>query len=138
VSDGMRTPVEHIRLSQEARDRLITLKRKTKIQTWNVLCRWGFCRSLAEPTPPPLFHIPADSNVEMDWRTFAGPISEVLLALLRLRCLADGLALTEDVLSAQFRLHLHRGISYLAADASVKDIGGLCALASAEGPISAA
>ena len=45
--------LEHIRLSQTARDQLITLKRRTGIAHWNVLCRWAFCRSLAEPAPPP-------------------------------------------------------------------------------------
>ena len=45
--------IEHIRLSQQARDQLITLKRRTGIAHWNVLCRWALCRSLAEPAPPP-------------------------------------------------------------------------------------
>lgn len=122
-------PVEHIRLSQEARDRLVVLKRKTKVKTWNVLCRWAFCRSLAEPTPPPGLNIAADSNLEMDWRTFAGPYSDVFVALLRWRCQADAIPLSPDALSTHFRLHLHRGINYLASDASITSISGLLELA---------
>ena len=40
--------VEHVRISQDARDKLIKLKRVTGIKNWNVLCRWGLCASLAE------------------------------------------------------------------------------------------
>jgi len=117
--------IEHIRLSQKARDQLIQLKRKTGIQTWNVLCRWAFCVSLVEPSIPPQSNIPADSSVEMDWKTFAGTHSHMYLALLKERCHKDGLGTADDVLSGQFRLHLHRGISYLVADPSVQDIFGL-------------
>lgn len=122
-------PIEHIRLSQTARDQLITLKRRTGIMNWNVLCRWAFCRSLAEESPPPAARLPADSNVEMTWRVFAGAYSEELWALLRRRCRRDGLSLDEETLAAQFRLHLHRGIGYLVGDPEVTDIAGLIGVA---------
>ena len=76
--------LEHIRLSQTARDQLITLKRRTGIAHWNVLCRWAFCRSLAEPAPPPAAKLTLDSNVEMTWRVFAGDLGDVLWALVAL------------------------------------------------------
>jgi len=123
-------PIEHIRLAQSARDQLITLKRRTGISNWNVLCRWGFCRSIAEPTPPPATGIAADSNVEMTWKVFAGPYGDELWALLRLRCHRDGLPLDDETLAQQFRLHLHRGIGYLVGDSRVTDIVGLLSLAS--------
>ncbi len=44
-------PLDRVRISQAAKDQLIKLKRVTKIDQWNILCRWAFCRSLAEPTP---------------------------------------------------------------------------------------
>ena len=53
-------PLEQIRLSQAAKEQLLRLKRRTGIKNWNVLCRWGLCRSLAEPTPPSPVTIPAD------------------------------------------------------------------------------
>lgn len=115
-------PIEHIRLSQTARDQLITLKRRTNITQWNVLCRWALLRSLAEPTVPPNAKIPADSNVEMNWRTFAGQHGDVIWALLRVRCQRDGFALDEDNIAQQFRLHLHRGIGYLAGDRQLRTI----------------
>lgn len=127
-------PIEHIRLSQSARDQLVTLKRRTSIGHWNVLCRWAFCRSLAEPAAPPTAKLPADSNVEMTWKVFAGPYGDELWALLRLRCLRDGLPLDEETVAQQFRLHLHRGIGYLVGDPRVTDIVGLLSLVSEAEP----
>ena len=62
--------LDHIRLSQQSRDQLIRLKRHTGIKHWNVLCRWAFCASLAEPTVPAPAKIPADSTLEMTWQVF--------------------------------------------------------------------
>jgi DNA sulfur modification protein DndE len=121
--------LEHIRLSQTARDQLVTLKRRTGISQWNVLCRWGFCRSLAEVAPPPTSKLVLDSNVEMTWRVFAGDHGEVLWALVRYRCHRDGLPLDDDTLAQQFRLHLHRGIAYLVGDPSLTDVAGMAGLA---------
>lgn len=114
--------IEHIRLSQQARDQLIRLKRWTGIENWNVLCRWAFCISLAESSIPPPTKIPADSSVEMTWKVFGGAHHDIYLALLKERCNKDGLGTSEEVVSAQFRLHLHRGIGYLAALVSDKQI----------------
>jgi DNA sulfur modification protein DndE len=122
-------PIEHIRLSKQAREQLIRLKRHTGVEHWNVLCRWAFCRSLAEETPTAPARIPADSNVEMSWKVFGGRQSELYLALLKARCLRDGVALDDDTLSQQFRLHLHRGIGYLANDRRLKGISALVELA---------
>jgi DNA sulfur modification protein DndE len=113
--------LEHIRVSKQAREQLIRLKRHTGIEHWNILCRWAFCRSLAEPSVPPPARIVADSNVEMSWRVFGGRIHDVYLALLKERCLRDGLAVDDDGLEMQFRLHLHRGIAYLAADKRIRE-----------------
>jgi DNA sulfur modification protein DndE len=122
-------PIEHIRLSRAARDQLVTLKRRTKIMHWNVLCRWAFSRSLAEDAPPPAARVPADSNVEMTWKVFAGAHGDELWALLRQRCHADGLPLDEETLATQFRLHLHRGIGYLVGDPQLTDVAGLVSIA---------
>ncbi len=118
--------IEHIRLSKQAREQLIRLKRHTGVEHWNVLCRWAFCRSLAEPSVPPPAKIPADSNVEMSWRVFGGRQHELYMALLKERCLRDDLGVDDETLAMQFRLHLHRGIAYLASDRSIRDgIGAL-------------
>jgi DNA sulfur modification protein DndE len=121
--------IEHIRLSQQAKDQLLKLKRVTGIEHWNVLCRWAFCISLAEKTKPSPSRIPTDSNVEMSWRVFGGRHADLYYALLKERCLLDGLTTDPEVLGVQFRLHLHRGISYLFASRTIRRIDDLVSLA---------
>lgn len=121
--------IDHIRLSKQAREQLIRLKRHTGIEHWNILCRWAFCRSLAEKSVPPPAKIPADSNVEMSWRVFGGRHAELYSALLKQRCVVDGIPINDEELAMQFRLHLHRGIAYLANDRKLRDISSLIALA---------
>jgi DNA sulfur modification protein DndE len=122
-------PVNSIKLSQTAKDQLVKLKRITKIEQWNILCRWAFFRSLAEVAPPSLIPIPADSNLEMTWRVFGGDLADISILALRQRCYQDELDITPEVLSQQFRLHLHRGIGYLAGDPSLRKIEHLVGLA---------
>ncbi|GAB4375228.1 MAG: DNA sulfur modification protein DndE [Elainellaceae cyanobacterium] len=124
----MEPPVERVRISQAAKDQLIKLKRVTKIDQWNILCRWALCRSLAEPTPPSPIAIPADSNVEMTWQVFGGEIGDLLIIALRQRCHNEELSSDRETLAIQFRLHLHRGIGYLAADSDLKKVEDLVTL----------
>lgn len=121
--------METIRLSQQARDQLIRLKRWTGNKNWNVLCRWALCVSLREKNTPPMARIPADSTVEMTWKVFAGQQQDLYVALLKARCQRDGLGTTEEVLNAQVRLHIHRGIAYLAGDKRLRSIGALIRMA---------
>lgn len=114
--------IEHIRLSQQARDQLVKLKRWTGLANWNVLCRLGLAVSLAEPTIPPQADIPADSNVEMTWRVFGGVHADIYMALIRNRCIQDGFNPDSNELNNQLRLHLHRGIGYLAGDRNIRSI----------------
>lgn len=119
----MEIPIQRIQLSQTAKDQLIKLKRITKIEQWNILCRWAFCRSLAEDHPPADIPIPADSNIEMTWQTFGGDMAEVLLIVLKQWCYEQGLTTTDkETLAHQLRLHIHRGIGYLSGDPSIKTL----------------
>lgn len=117
--------IKQVRLSSQAKDQLSRLKAKTGIQQWNILCRWAFCVSLQQQTPPTPIDIPADSNVEMTWQTFGGEAHELYLAILKERCTKDGLGCEDEVLARQFRLHLHRGISYLATPQAVRSVADL-------------
>lgn len=120
--------VEHIKLSKKAKDQLVRLKVITGIQQWNVLCRWAFCISLAERTPPARTKIVTDSNVEMSWKVFGGEFAEIYDALLRERCISDGIKIDEHTFSDQFKLHLHRGISYLAGNKKLSGIQDMISL----------
>ena len=121
--------IKQIRLSAQAKEQLIRLKTRTGIDQWNILCRWAFCLSLAEPTPPTPIEIPADSNVEMSWPVFGGDQHDVYLAILKERCFRDGLDTSPETLNRQFRLHLHRGIGYLATPNKIRSISDLVGLA---------
>jgi DNA sulfur modification protein DndE len=115
-------PVDRVRLSQTAKDQLSKLKRQTRIDRWNVLCRWAVCRSLAEPSPPSPVKLVMDSNVEMTWRVFAGDDGDAYAIALKQRCHQDNLPTDPETLAQQFLLHLHRGIGYLAGDRNLKQI----------------
>jgi DNA sulfur modification protein DndE len=117
--------VESVRVSKQARDQLITLKRRTGVEHWNVLCRWAVCASLAEPSKPREQKIVTEGSIEMSWRTFAGENELIFTALIRQRCKHDGIDVTSENIANQFKLHLHRGISYLAGDPSIRDVQGL-------------
>ena len=103
--------LDSVRISQSGRDQLIRLKRHTGIQNWNVLCRWAFCLSLGDPTPPSRSPIVTDSNIEMSWRTFGGNHEEIYKALIQLRALKDGFESYDAAVTA----HIHRGLSMLLA-----------------------
>ena len=112
--------IKHFKLSQPEKERLIRTKTKTGIQNWNILCRWALCWSLAEPSVPGGVDPQSDSNVEMDWSTFAGEYSEIYESIIRQRCLNDGLGDDEKTLVKYFRLHLNRGINHFSAKDAIK------------------
>lgn len=124
--------IKQVRLSSQAKEQLTRLKMRTGITQWNILCRWAFCLSLRQPSSPTPVEIPADSNVEMTWQVFGGDAQELYLALLKERCERDGLGSSEEIVSRQFRLHLHRGIGYLATPQAIRSITDLVRLATEE------
>ena len=109
--------IETVKVSEKAKLQLITLKKRTGIQNWNTLCRWALSISLREKSPPPDESINADSNVEMTWKTFTGGKENLYLNLLILRAQKDGIPINKIELNKYFKLHLHRGISYLNSHA---------------------
>lgn len=121
--------VKQFTLPNLAKDRLSRLKGKTGIPNWNVLCRWALCFSLAEKSLPSDSEVVADSNVEMTWHTFSGENYEIYEALVRARCLADGLPTDDETLAKYFKLHLNRGIAYLSGTNLIRSIDDLIHLA---------
>lgn len=122
--------IKQIRLASQGKDQLVRLKSKTGIQQWNILCRWAFCVSMAEDSPPSPVEIPADSNVEMTWHVFGGEYQELYYALLKERCIRDGIDPSdESEVNRQFRLHLHRGLGYLSTPNYIRSVADLLAVA---------
>ena len=125
----MENPIKQFAVSETAKEQLIKLKRSTKIEQWNILCRWALCLSLAESSTPASIPVAKNSNVELTWEVFGGEIADILLIALKQRCHQDGLGTDTETLKQQFRLHLHRGIGYLAGDRNLENIEDLIAIA---------
>lgn len=102
--------IDIIRLSEKQKQQLITLKRKTGIENWNVLCRWALCKSLADPAVPPKEDIPSDSNIEMTWRTFAGEQHEIYKAICIMAFKKQNI---QSSLLLFLKCHISRGLSYI-------------------------
>jgi DNA sulfur modification protein DndE len=120
----MKAPLDRIRVSQRSRDILVTLKRRTGIEHWNVLCRWALFASLANPNKPvPPGHSP-DSSIEMSWDVFAGDLGDYILSTFAMRAAKDDVQPPRAELAAYFRSHLERGISQLQ---NVKHLSDLLA-----------
>jgi DNA sulfur modification protein DndE len=121
--------IETVRIDERGKSQLITLKRRTGLKNWNVLCRWALCASLAETSVPVAQEAGDPSNVEMTWQTFAGRNGDLFAALIAARCEADGLPTDRETLSEQFRLHLQRGLTYLVGHDGTRTLPGLASLA---------
>lgn len=118
----MNPPIETIRLGKQSRDQLIKIKRNTGIANWNIICRWAFCVSLREPTPPPAAKASTENGVEMTWKVFAGDQTQTYEALLNhdhTRRAASGEKLDK---SALLHAHLRRGLGYLASGSQIRTI----------------
>lgn len=124
----MNTPLETVRVSERGKQQLIALKRRTGIENWNVLCRWAFCVSLSEKTIPPDEDIVTNSSIEMTWKTFSGQHDALYRGLLKHRCHKDHIPLDPENLDKYFKLHLHRGISYLYGNKNLRTIVDLVSL----------
>jgi DNA sulfur modification protein DndE len=65
----------------------------------------------------------------MTWKTFTGGEEEIYLALIQLRASKAGIPLNKEQVNKYFRLHLHRGISYLVGNPKMNKIEDLIRLA---------
>lgn len=124
--------MKQVRLSQQAKEHLSRLKRKTGIKNWNVLCRWALCYSLSEKTLPTDIPIAADSNLEMSWLTFGGDYYELYEALVKAWCIQMELNTDDDTVAKYFRLNLERGIAHLCGTGFIKSFDDLVKLATKE------
>jgi len=104
-------PLNRIYVSEEVDLRLRNLKGRTGL-TPNLLCRLGFCLSLAEPGIPDL-QLYSDSQArEFNRYTLTGQWDLFFFSLLRERLAQDGMDLEAD-LESQFKAHLSRGVLLL-------------------------
>lgn len=116
---------ESLRLNHRARNQLVSLKRKTGIENWNVICRWALCISLRESARLSSSSYKKESAVEIAWRVFAGAHAEVYEALLKYRLYSEGKKINQQNMQECLRAHVHRGIGYLSSDKKLSSIEGL-------------
>lgn len=103
-----------VRLSEQARDQLIRLKRATGIKTWNVLCRWAFCVSLAEEETIGDAFDSNESAIEMRWDVFGGEYQHAYQAILADECHKSGQEVNDRNIGRLVRQHVQRGANLLA------------------------
>ena len=112
-----------IRLSVDATNRLRNLKARTGMDH-NVYCRIGLCHSLGDPRRVNVAEFD-ERGQEIARTTLLGEWEAAYLALLRERCIADGLDPSSE-LGAQLRAHINRGV--VALSGRMKDLGDLATL----------
>jgi len=105
--------IENVKVSDKARHQLINIKKRTGIQNWNVICRWAFASSLAEESKILHENIITNSPIEMTWKIFTSGQEKLYMALLLNKAKEDNWQTDEESIQTYFKLHLHRGISYL-------------------------
>ena len=98
-----------LRLTTEASNRLRFVAGKTGL-TPNLLCRLGFCLSLAEASMPNPDDYP-EQDREFNRYTLLGEYDALFVALLVERCRLDGSQTVR--LADYFRAHMNRGIVLL-------------------------
>ena len=112
-------------LSADNTQKVRTLKGRTGL-TPNILCRFALSLSLRDPGVPDPAAFPND-GMEFNRYTLLGPHEVILLALLRQRCVQDGLDPDSD-LPEQLHAHINRGVSILYPRLrSISDLGKMVA-----------
>ncbi len=117
-------PLNRIYVSEEVDLRLNSLKIRTGL-TPNLLCRLGFCLSLAEPGIPDSELYSDGQAREFNRYTLTGQWDLFFFSLLRERLAKDEMDLKAD-LESQFKAHLSRGIMLLYQ--RLKNLGDLADL----------
>ena len=126
----MSTPlVDVIRLGPATKIRLTTLKRRTGIENWNVLCRWAFCLSVSDAEPISERNSDNGSAIEMTWKTFAGDHEEIYEILLRSRLAVDAVVASNTGFAGVIRSHVIRGVSRLTAIRGTESVQDLLQVA---------
>jgi DNA sulfur modification protein DndE len=120
-------PPATLRLSKQTREQIATLKRRTGIRHMNVLCRWALCRSLSEPSDPPVQS--TDTATEIEWGVFAGSGGRLWWSLVLEAAWNRGVAPSSSEAEALLRAHIARGTSYLVGDQAIKDVTSLTRMA---------
>jgi DNA sulfur modification protein DndE len=108
--------IDRVRISAVGKQQLSTLKRRTGIEHYNVICRHALCASLANATKVPPEALQYSGGLEIDWMTLAGEAESTLTNLLIVRALAEETETSPTAVRKVLQAHLHRGLAYLVSD----------------------
>jgi len=108
--------IERVKISAAGKQQLSTLKRRTGIEHYNVICRHALCASLANATKVPPEALQYSGGLEIDWKTFAGEAESTLTNLLIARAIVEEGGSSPVYLRNILQSHVHRGLSYLMSD----------------------
>ena len=114
--------VESLKLSERSSIEITTIKRNTKIETMNVICRWALTVSLSSDLPPPPLAKEDKIIREIDWKIFAGDYEHLIMALLKSRMVQEQLEITNESMSDHLRVHVQQGLSLIAAQKNIRSI----------------
>jgi DNA sulfur modification protein DndE len=107
--------IERVKLSATAKQQLITLKRRTGIEHYNVICRHALMLSMASDSALPDENHAMMGGVEIDWRVFAGDVADTYMNLLAIRAKMDRGVVNAESVRATLTAHVHRGLSLLVS-----------------------
>ena len=107
--------IERVKLTSAAKQQLTTMKKRTGIEHYNVICRHALILSLSNPSPVPTENFQFSNGLEIDWNVFTGGEGATYLNLLLTRAKEENVECTEANIRQLLVSHLHRGLSYLVA-----------------------
>ena len=128
----MKAPIDAVRLSASEKDLLSRIKRKTAIESWNVLCRWALAVGLSSNLKSLTKSQEKRDAVEIRWDTFAGRWSELISASIRIahRQYSD---FDQTIpLADFFQMAMAKGIRILAKQASTNGTASFAVLVRSE------
>lgn len=108
--------IDRVKISAAGKQQLSTLKRRTGIEHYNVICRHALCASLANSTKVPAETLQYSGGLDIEWKTFAGEADATLTNILIGRALADFEDSSPTTVRGLLQAHLHRGLAYLVSD----------------------
>lgn len=107
--------IERVKLSATAKQQLITMKRRTGIEHYNIICRHALMLSMASDNTLPAENHSMSGGLEIDWRVFAGDAADTYLNLLAMRAKQDRGVVTPETIRSTLTAHVHRGLSLLVS-----------------------
>ena len=120
--------IESLKLSDRSSNEISTIKRNTKIETMNIICRWALTVSLSSDLPPPPLAKEDKILRVIDWKIFAGDYEHLIMALLKDRLFQEKIEITNDSLNDQLRAHVQRGLSLIASQKKIRSIADFAEL----------